>query len=364
MYQPGMKSCNLLGLDQNELSLLAESLGEKPYRGKQLYIQLYRRKASHLDEMTDLSKSFRQRLGEYWSVSLPSIRLRTDSADGTSKFLFELEDGRHVESVYIPEEGRDTLCISSQVGCAVGCTFCMTAQMGFNRNLRAGEIVGQVLRVIREGLLSQTGFNIVFMGMGEPLYNYQNVMKAFRLLTDSEGMDLSHRKITVSTSGVVPVLERMAGEPRLPNLAISLNASDESTRSRLMPINRKWSMKELLAALRQFPLEPRRRITIEYVLLADETDREDDALRLVELLRGLRVKVNLIPYNPNPGLPHRRPRPDRVERFAEVLSSHHVAAFVRRTRGGDVAAACGQLAYLDRSGATGVDATARSSVST
>lgn len=359
MYQPGMKSRNLLGLDRTELSLLAESLGEKPFRGRQLYVQLYRRKALHLGEMTDLSKSFRRKLGETWTMRLPEVRRRTDSADGTVKFLFELEDGRHVESVYIPEEGRDTLCISSQVGCAVGCTFCMTAQMGFRRNLRAGEIVGQVLSVIREGLLTETGFNIVFMGMGEPLYNYSNVMKAFHLLTDAEGMDLSYRKITVSTSGVVPVLERMAREPRLPNLAISLNASDETTRSRVMPLNRKWSMKELLGALRKFPLEPRRRITIEYVLLADETDREEDALRLVELLRGLRVKVNLIPYNPNPGLPHRRPDPDRVARFAAVLSSHHVAAFVRRTRGDDVAAACGQLAWLDRSGA-GEEATSTS----
>lgn len=349
MYQPGMKSRNLLGLDQSELTLIAESLNEKPFRGRQLYVQLYRRKAVDLEEMTDLSKSFRAKLGAAWTVRLPEVRRRTDSADGTVKFLFELADGQHVESVYIPEESRDTLCISSQVGCAVGCTFCMTAQMGFRRNLRPGEIVGQVLRVIREGLLAGTGFNIVFMGMGEPLYNYRNVMKAFHLLTDSGGMDLSYRKITVSTSGVVRVLERMAEEPLLPNLAISLNASDDDTRNRVMPINRKWSMAELLAVLRKFPLEPRRRITIEYVLLADETDRREDALRLVKLLRGLRVKVNLIPYNPNPGLGHRRPLPDRIAQFAGILSSHHIAAFVRRTRGDDVAAACGQLAWLDQS---------------
>lgn len=348
MYQLGMKSRNLLGLDQSELTSLAESFGEKPFRGRQLYVQLYRRRASSIDAMTDLSKDFRETLRRAWSIDLPRVRRRNDSSDGTVKFLFELDDGEYVESVYIPEEGRDTLCISSQVGCAVGCTFCMTAQMGFRRNLRAGEIVGQVLKVVDEGTLSASGFNIVFMGMGEPLYNYRNVMKAFRLLTDPEGIDLSYRKITVSTSGVVPVLEKMAEEPLLPNLAISLNASTERTRSRVMPINRKWSMDQLLTALRKFPLEPRRRITIEYVLLADETDRREDALRLVELLRGLRVKVNLIPYNPNPGLPHRRPDPQRVADFLDVLTAHHLAAFVRKTRGDDVAAACGQLAYLNR----------------
>ncbi len=348
MYQLGMKSLNLLGLDQSELSRFAESLGEAPFRGKQLYVQLYRRKVFDPDAMTDLSKRFRAKLRETCVIRLPEVRRRSASADGTVKFLFELEDGEHVESVYIPEEGRDTLCISSQVGCAVGCTFCMTARMGFRRNLRAGEIVGQVLQVIRQGLLAENGFNIVFMGMGEPLYNYGNVMKAFRLLTDAEGLDLSYRKITVSTSGVVPVLERMAAEPLLPNLAISLNATTEAVRSRVMPINLKWSLGELLATLRKFPLEPRRRITIEYVLLADETDREEDALRLVRLLRGLRVKVNLIPYNPNRGLPHRRPTPERVARFAELLSAHDMSAFVRKTRGDDVAAACGQLAFLER----------------
>jgi 23S rRNA (adenine2503-C2)-methyltransferase len=343
-----MKGKQLLGMDREELAAVAAEMGEKPFRGRQLYVQIYRRKVGSFAEMTDLAQSFRSRLEERYTLSLPEVQRRSDSQDGTVKLLLRLEDGQMVETVHIPEENRDTLCISSQVGCDVGCTFCLTAQMGFRRNLTPGEIVGQVLRVIREGLVGENGFNIVFMGMGEPLYNYRNVMKAFRLLTDPEGMNLSHRKITISTSGVVPVLRRMAAEPVVPNLAVSLNSSTSSLRDRIMPINRKWSLAELLETLRAFPLEPRRRITIEYVLLRDENDSPADARRLAELLQGLAVKINLIPYNPNPGLPHRRPEPERVGRFQAVLSEHNLASFVRRTRGADVSAACGQLAFLEQ----------------
>ncbi len=341
-----MKIANLIGLDRDELERLAESLEEKPFRGRQLYVQIYRRKAADFDAMTDLAKSFRLRLGEETRIELPEVERRSTSADGTVKLLLRLDDGRFIETVYIPEENRDTLCISSQVGCDVGCTFCLTARMGFKRNLRAGEIVGQVLRVIREGLVRDGGFNVVFMGMGEPLYNYRNVMKAFRLLTDPDGMNLSYRKITVSTSGVVPVLRRMAEEALLPNLAISLNATTDAARDRIMPINRRWPLGELLEACRRLPLEPRRRITVEYVLLAGENDSDDDARRLIDLLRGLPIKVNLIPYNPSPGLDHRRPGPERVSHFQEILRAGFVANFVRKTRGDDVSAACGQLAHL------------------
>ncbi len=344
-----MKSNNLLGLDQVELVRLAESLGEDSFRGRQLYVQLYRRKQHNLDLMTDLSKSFRSRLLQDYSVSLPAVRQVVTSRDDTVKLLFRLDDGTFIEAVHIPEETRDTLCISSQVGCAVGCTFCMTARMGFARNLCVGEIVGQVLRAIEMGLVGENGFNIVFMGMGEPLYNYRNVMKAFRLLTDSEGMNLSYRRITVSTSGVTPVLRQMAEEPKLPNLAISLNATTAEVRNRIMPINKRWDLKELLDVCRDFPLEPRRRITIEYVLLKDETDSDEDARRLARLLRGIPSKVNLIPYNPSPGLPHERPEEHRISRFQEILSELNVSAFVRKTRGIDVAAACGQLAHLEAS---------------
>lgn len=347
-----MKSSNLLGLDLDQLIEVAQSLGEKPFRGKQLYHQIYRRKQFDFDQMTDLSKSFRNRVRENYVISLPEVHRRFDSSDGTVKFLFELEDGQRIETVYIPDGERTTLCISSQVGCDVGCTFCMTAQMGFRRNLRPGEIVGQVLAVMQAGLLEDQGFNIVFMGMGEPLYNYQNVMKAFRLLTDTEGMDLATRKITVSTSGIVPVLKKLALEPVVPNLAISLNATTNAVRDRVMPVNQKWNLDELLEVCRSFPLDPRRRITIEYVLLKGETDTDADALRLTRLLKGIPIKVNLIPYNPNPGLPHARPEPERIERFREILANHNVPNFLRKTRGQDVAAACGQLAYLEKTAET------------
>lgn len=338
---------DLLGLERRELEELASALGEKPFRGRQLYHQLYRRRESDLEGMTELSRQFRKHLAERCVVRLPRLARRQDSRDGTVKFLLALVDGRFVESVLIPEEKRDTLCISSQVGCAVDCKFCLTARMGFERNLRPGEIIGQILVAIREGCLPQRGFNLVFMGMGEPLYNYRNLMKAIRIVTDPGGMALSHRRITVSTSGVVPVLRKMQKEPVLPNLAISINATTEERRSRLMPINERWSMEELLGACREFPLDPRRRITFEYILMAGESDSDADARRLAELLKGMRAKVNLIPYNPNPGLPFRRPAADRVDRFREILAGQGLSAFVRRPRGDDISAACGQLAYLE-----------------
>lgn len=347
MYQPGMKSKNLLGLDLKELTSLVVALGEKPFRGRQLYHQIYCRKQFDLNAMTDLGRDFRAGLAASYCVRIPKVERKSVSSDGTVKFLLRLEDGQFIETVYIPESSRDTLCISSQVGCDVGCTFCMTARMGFRRNLRPGEIIGQVLRVIREGYLPEKGFNVVFMGMGEPLYNYQNVLKAFQLLIDSAGINLSYRKITLSTSGIVPVLDKLACEPVAPNLAISLNATTEATRSRVMPINEKWSMQELLDSCRRFPLDTRRRITFEYVLLGGETDSEQDAHRLASLLKGIPAKVNLIPFNPGPELLHSRPGPERVERFRSLLNDLGVAAFVRRARGDDVAAACGQLAHLE-----------------
>lgn len=347
MYQSSMKNNHLMGLNEKELVALAASLAEKPFRGRQLYHEIYRRKQFDFSQMAELSQSFRDRLAREFVIGTPRVCRRSVSRDGTVKFLFQLGDGRFIESVYIPEERRDTLCISSQVGCDVGCTFCMTAQMGFERNLTPAEILGQVLLVIKEGCLQERGFNIVFMGMGEPLYNYRNVMKAFQIMIDPAGMALSHRKITVSTSGVVPVLRKMHAEPVLPNLAISLNATTNAVRDTIMPINQKWGLNELLQACREFPLEPRRRITFEYVLLEGATDSDQDAYRLVGLLKGMRAKVNLIPYNPNPGMPYRRPSIERVERFKEILSHHFISAFIRKTRGEDVAAACGQLAYLE-----------------
>jgi 23S rRNA (adenine2503-C2)-methyltransferase len=347
MYQPGMKKENILGWDKEALSTLSESLGEPPYRGRQLFRQLYTNKTHRFAEMTDLSKGFRGDLDEKWEVRLPAVENKSLSQDGTIKVLFGLADGHFVESVYIPESNRGTLCISSQVGCDVGCTFCLTARMGFLRNLTSGEIIGQVLEMLKAASIQDARLNIVFMGMGEPLYNYQNVMKAFRLMIDPDGLDLSYRRITLSTAGVVPVLEKMYKEPLLPNLAISLNATDNETRSAIMPVNQKWDLKRLIEVCRSFPLEPRRRITFEYVLLAGVNDGLADAKRLAQLLKGMKSKVNLIPYNENPGLPYRRPGGDRLEQFREALVSRNISAFVRRPRGDDISAACGQLAYLE-----------------
>jgi 23S rRNA (adenine2503-C2)-methyltransferase len=348
MYQVGMKRKNVLGLDLDELTELVQELGEKPFRARQLYRQIYARKVFDFDSMTDLAKGFRASLASCLEIRLPRVWRRNRASDGTVKSLFQLDDGRFIESVFIPEEGRDTLCISSQVGCNVGCTFCMTAQMGLERNLKVGEIVGQVLGAMTEGDLPEKGFNIVFMGMGEPLLNYKNVMKSFRLMTDPGGMALSHRKITVSTSGIVPVMKKLTQEKDLPNLAVSLNATRDDLRDVLMPINRRWNIEELLDTCRSFPLESRRRITFEYVLLKDLTDSDEDARRLARLLHGLKAKVNLIPFNPNPGMSYQRPSAERVERFRQILVDRQLSAFVRKTRGDDIAAACGQLAYLER----------------
>lgn len=343
-----MKSNQLLGMDRAELVELMAGLGEKPFRGRQLYRHLYHRRQITAASMTDLPRGLRSLLGDRFRIDLPELGKKSISRDGTVKFLFRLEDGKVIESVFIPEEKRHTLCISSQAGCNVGCTFCMTAQMGLQRNLRVGEIIGQVLRVIELGFLNENGFNIVFMGMGEPLYNFRNVMKAFHILIDPAAMGLSPRKITISTAGVVPVLERLAESSPVPNLAVSLNASCNAVRDRIMPINRKWPLEELMAVCRKFPAGSRRRITFEYVLLQEENDWDEDARRLAQLLRGLPGKVNLIPYNPNPGLSHRRPDERRIDRFRKVLVASGIDAFVRKTRGRDISAACGQLAHLDR----------------
>ena len=285
-----MNKQNLLGLDQQQLIDVVAALEEKPFRGKQLYTQIYRRRQTRLEQMTDLSTGFRARLAEQHQIELPRVAQRWDARDGTVKYLFRLEDNKCVETVYIPEKKRETLCISSQVGCDVGCTFCLTAQMGLERNLTPGEIVGQVLAVLAAGCIQRDAFNIVFMGMGEPLYNYKNVMKAFRLLTDRDGMDLSQRRITISTSGVVPVLHRMHSEPNLPNLAVSLNATTDRLRDELMPLNQRWRIGELLEACRRFPLEARRRITFEYVLLGGVNDSDREAEELAPSLERHQVE--------------------------------------------------------------------------
>jgi 23S rRNA (adenine2503-C2)-methyltransferase len=293
--------------------------------------------------MTDLSKGLRSRLAADFRLTTPVVITDSRSIDGTRKFVLELADGRRIEAVFIPDTPAMTFCISTQVGCAMGCGFCLTGKMGLVRNLTAGEIAGQV-RVLAEatGLLDQS-FNIVLMGMGEPLHNYDHTMKALRILHAEQGLAVSPRRITLSTVGIVPGLQRLAHEPLMPNLAISLHATTDEQRTELVPPNRKYPLAEILETCRRFPLKKRSRITFEYVLLNGINDTPEDARRLARLLSGIKSKVNLIPLNPAPGIPYERPSDERVDRFAQILADRHLTVSVRKSRGRDIRAACGQL---------------------
>jgi 23S rRNA (adenine2503-C2)-methyltransferase len=325
---------------------LREALGpgQPEFRARQVYHALYNEKVGDLTQVSTLPATLRRELGAGHTVGLPALSCRYESSDGTRRYLLELEDRRTVEAVLMPETGRDTICISTQVGCPVDCKFCMTALMGLERNLTAGEIVGQVLFAAREnGLLEQTGrLNIVMMGMGEPLLNLPNVIKATRLLTDPDGVGLSPRRITLSTSGIIPKIVELGQEPVRPKLAISLNASTEEQRRELMPITRKYSLADLLDACKQYPLRPWEKLTFEYALLKGVNDSDADARRVVKLLANLNCKVNLIALNPGPGIPFETPDPERVESFQAIVR-RAMQCFVRKPRGRDIFAACGQL---------------------
>ncbi len=333
----------LVGMD---LSDLKDLLGpEQPtYRARQLYDALYRKQVANLSEISNLPQALRNQLVTNSSVGLPAAEHRFDSSDGTRRYLLTLQDNRTIEAVFMPEDGRDTLCISSQVGCPVDCRFCLTALMGLERNLTAGEIVGQVLYLARENGLRPTHsrMNIVLMGMGEPLLNLDSVLKATRLLTDENGIGMSPKRITVSTAGIVPKIEELGRAEVRPKLAISLNASTEEQRRELMPITRKYHLKDLIAACRAFPLRPWERLTFEYVLLKGVNDTDADARRVVRLIANLNAKVNLIALNPGPGIPFETPEPERVESFQDIVR-RSVPCFVRKPRGRDIYAACGQL---------------------
>ncbi len=318
------------------------SIFDPPFRATQIYKSVYQRGFDDFELMTDLPKPLRASLAAEWDIRLPAVHRRFDSIDGTRRYLVRLADGELAETVYIPEENRDTICISSQIGCALACTFCLTGQLGLTRNLSAGEIVTQALIAQRENI-SERGFNIVLMGMGEPLHNYDNVMKAIRILHDEDGLNMSMSRITLSTAGLLPGIERLAEEPTIPNLAISLTGATNEKRNQLMPINRRYRIEQLLDAVRQFPLKHRQRVTFEYVLLRGVTDAPEDALHLVKLLKGIRAKVNLIPLNEAEELGYRRPSDAAVARFQQILIDHHISAFVRKNRGNDISAACGQL---------------------
>ena len=335
---------NLLGASLREMEDLIAEIGEPRFRARQIYTGIYRRRLRDWGGFTDLSLPLRQKLAARFDIQYPREVHVFESSDGTRRYLLEVARGNRIESVYIPEDKRDTFCISTQVGCAVGCLFCVTGKLKMRHNLTAGEIVGQILTLQADRPTTLKRLNLVFMGMGEPLLNYDNVMAALRLITDPLGMSISPRRITLSTAGIVPGLERLAGENLVPNLAISLSATTDEVRDALIPINRKWNLATLLAACRGFPLEPRRRITFEYVLIAGTNDSPEDAQRLVKLLKGLRTKVNLIPLNSDPWVPHEAPSEERVLAFQQILVDHHVTAYIRRPRGTDISAACGMLA--------------------
>jgi 23S rRNA (adenine2503-C2)-methyltransferase len=337
MHQP------IVGMD---LADLREAFGpdQPAYRAQQVYDAVYRRQTPDFVQITTLPVAVRDELSSRHAMGLPSVDRLYESADGTKRYLLRLEDGRTVETVLMPEGERDTICISSQVGCPVDCKFCMTALLGLERSLTAGEIVGQVLLVARENQLRRDGgrLNIVMMGQGEPLLNLANVVKATRLLLDPNGFNLSPRRITVSTSGIIPRIAELGREPVRPKLAISLNASTEETRQQLMPITRKYHLKDLIEACAAYPLRPWEKLTFEYVLLRGVNDTDADARRVVKLLANLNCKVNLIALNPGPEIPFQTPDSERVESFQAIVR-RSLPCFVRKPRGLDIYAACGQL---------------------
>src|ERR1700733_10222879 len=329
-----------------ELPDLQAVLGpEQPaFRARQLYDAVYRQRVADLVQITSFPASLRKQLSSKVAIGLPSPAAEYKSTDGTRRYLLELEDHRTVETVLMPEDTRDTICISSQVGCPVNCQFCLTALMGLERNLTAGEIVGQVLFVMRAHKISTETdrLNIVMMGMGEPLLNLPNVIKATRILTDPAGIGLSQKRITLSTAGIVPKIAELAREAVRPKLAISLNASYEDQRRQLMPITRKYSLKDLLAACKAYPLRPWEKLSFEYVLLKGVNDTDADARRVVQLLAHMNAKVNLIALNPGPGIAFETPDAERVHAFQAIVR-RAMPCFIRKPRGLDIYAACGQL---------------------
>jgi 23S rRNA (adenine2503-C2)-methyltransferase len=343
---------DIASLSLAELKDFAQrTLGEKSFRAGQIYRWIHKRGARSFEEMTDLSKELRAKLGAAAVLRRVEKDLEQRSRDGTRKFRWKTVDGKLIESVYMPSPTRQTLCVSTQAGCAMGCQFCATATLGLLRNLEPSEIVAQIHAVNRELREENPGgperplTNLVFMGMGEPLHNFENLKAALEILQSEDGPNFSHRHITVSTVGLVPMIERFALETEV-KLAISLNASDDQTRSKIMPVNKRWNIEALLDAVKKFPARQGRRVTFEYVLMQGVNDTDDDARRLAGLLEGIPVKVNLIQYNENPGLSFVSTRDDRAQVFQRILEAAGVPAFIRENRGRDIAAACGQLANV------------------
>jgi 23S rRNA (adenine2503-C2)-methyltransferase len=342
---------DLKNFDQNGLVDFVERLGQPPFRGRQLMTWLYKPGIRSFIQMTDLAKKFREILHANAYISSFSTPLIEQSADGCIKFGFRLDDGYIIEAVLIPEEDRNTLCVSSQVGCAMQCSFCLTGTMGFTRNLSPAEIVNQVCAV-RDYLRQEAEdekvdpmeiTNIVFMGMGEPLNNIDNLLTSLSILTEQKGLDFTGRRITVSTCGIAPKM-KVLGENATVNLAVSLHAIDDATRDMLMPINKRYPIDVLLEACRTYPMPKRRRIMFEYTLLEGINDSDKEAYQLAAKLRSIPCKINLLAYNESEGLPYRSPPRHRLLAFQEILRQNHYSVFIRSSRGADIAAACGQLA--------------------
>ena len=341
--QDPSQPADLAELERPALESALADLGQQRFRARQIFRWIYRHGVTDLEAMTDLPRELRASLAATFTLTTPKIAARERSIDGTEKFLLELADGRQLESVFIPDTPAQTLCISTQVGCAMACAFCLTGKMGLVRNLTAGEIAGQVRVLVHALPLKDTAFNIVLMGMGEPLHNYDETMKALRILADEHGFALPPRRVTLSTVGLLPALERLAREPMMPNLAISLHAPTDRQRGELVPLNRKYGISEIIEACRRFPVRKRSRITFEYVLLAGVNDSVEDARALARLLTGVRSKVNVIPLNAAAGIPFERPSDEAIDRFAAILAERGVPVSVRKSRGRDIRAACGQL---------------------
>lgn len=361
------RSNSLLGLSFQELTALVVDSGQPAYRAQQLFDAVYRQRIDSLDQISTLPRDYRMHLREHgWSIGMPLIQAKFVSRDGTVRYLIQFPDGETVETVWMPEgddgesgDGSDagdeleralpasrrraTICVSSQVGCAVNCQFCLTALLGVKRNLEAGEIVGQIAAVLRDQAVHPPAerVNLVFMGMGEPFLNYSNFIKAVTLL--AQGVGIPESRMTVSTAGIVPRIYDFGHEPIRPKLAISLNAPNDALRAELMPLNRKWNLRDLVDAARSFPLRPRERLSFEYVLLEGVNDAAEHAHGVAELIRGVRAKVNLIALNPGPDLSYRTPAQERVLAFQSILIASDIPTFVRRPRGRDIFAACGQL---------------------
>ena len=339
---------NFFGATELQLKDFFSEWKEQAYRVHQVFTWVYHHHCRDFNEMSNLSKSLRSKLAEKFYFALPKIQSRTHSKDGSIKYLFELDDGAVVESVWMPSESRNTLCLSTQVGCRLNCSFCLTASLGLKRNLTAGEIIGQHLAINGELEEKEQITNVVFMGMGEPLDNYGPVVDALRLMISPQAMKISTRKVTVSTSGLVGKMKEFQEEGLAINLAISLNASDNATRDQLMPINKKYPIEVLMDCLKKYPLKPQRRHTIEYVLLAGINDSDEDAQRLAKWLKGIPCKINLIPFNAFDSSEYKPPTSERVLDFQNYLIEQNFSAFIRQNRATDILGACGQLAATQR----------------